>query len=285
MELPEELKETFAQLEAQGWNPQLCDTPVPYFDAGLPCGTPREVYEATPDGYILVPRSLVGNDATVIARVTGDSMCDAGIEEGDQVHVLLDTPVYDGDIVVACIDGECTVKAYLKDKDGTVWLVPCNKAYRPIRITEEMNAHIVGKVISHRKPAPRASFGEMQRMVNSAMAQMEPDDRGYSDEDISRMLREVFDPKEMKASDWIAVYRVLCDKCGAPTSFKGFADYINALGLDELAPCKAESLRKADPLYLSRPAQWMAKADASARTTLIAKRLAIAEKLARLLQA
>jgi SOS-response transcriptional repressor LexA len=83
-------------------------------------------------------------------------MCDAGIEEGDQVHVLLDTPVYDGDIVVACIDGECTVKAYLKDKDGTVWLVPCNKAYRPIRITEEMNAHIVGKVISHRKPAPRA---------------------------------------------------------------------------------------------------------------------------------
>jgi hypothetical protein len=79
------------------------------------------------------------------------------------------------------------------------------------------------------------------------------------------------------------VYRVLCDKCGAPTSFKAFADYIAAMGLDELAPCKAESLRKADPLYLSRPTQWMAKADASSRTTLIAKRLAIAERLAALL--
>lgn len=74
MELPENLKETFALLEAQGLNPEFCDTPVPYFDAGIPCGSPREVYEATPDGYILVPRSLVGNDATVIARVTGDSM-------------------------------------------------------------------------------------------------------------------------------------------------------------------------------------------------------------------
>ena len=50
MELPENLKETFALLEAQGFHPEFCDTPVPYFDAGIPCGTPRDVYEATPDG-------------------------------------------------------------------------------------------------------------------------------------------------------------------------------------------------------------------------------------------
>ena len=282
MELPENLKETFALLEAQGLNPQLCDTPVPYFDAGIPCGSPREVYEAAPDGYILVPRSLVGNDATVIARVTGDSMKDAGIEHDDQLHILLDAPVHDGDVVVACIDGECTVKSYYKDKSGTVWLVPRNKDYRPIRITEEMNAHIVGKVISHRKPAPRVSFRDMEHVVAEYMAEShEPHER--SAEQIATALRQVYDPKEMKASDWIAVYRVLCDKCGAPTSFKAFADYIAALGLDDLPSCKAESLRKADPLYLSRPTQWMAKADASSRTTLIAKRLSIAERLAALL--
>ena len=282
MELPEDLKEMFARMEAQGLHPEFCDTPVPYFDAGIPCGSPRDVYEATPDGYILVPRSLVGNDATVIARVTGDSMKDAGIEHDDQLHILLDAPVHDGDVVVACIDGECTVKSYFKDKDGTVWLVPRNKDYRPIRITEEMNAHIVGKVISHRKPAPRVSFREMEHVVAEYMAESYTP-RENSAEQIAAALRQVYDPKEMKASDWIAVYRVLCDKCGAPSSFKGFADYINALGLDELAPCKAESLRKADPLYLSRPALWMAKADASARTTLVAKRLAIAEKLAAML--
>ena len=282
MELPEDLKEMFARMEAQGLHPEFCDTPVPYFDAGIPCGSPRDVYEATPDGYILVPRSLVGNDATVIARVEGDSMRDAGIEEDDLIHVLLDAPVHDGDVVVACIDGACTVKSYFKDTYGTVWLVPCNKDYNPIRITEDMNAHIVGKVISHRKPAPRTSFREMQRVVSEYEATSSAP-KEHTHKDIAAALRQVFDPKEMKASDWIAVYRVLCDKCGAPTSFKGFADYINALGLAELAPCKAESLRKADPLYLSRPAQWMAKADASARTTLIAKRIAIAEKLAALL--
>ena len=43
------------------------------------------------------------------------------------------------------------------------------------------------------------------------------------------------------------------------------------------------NIRIPDPLYLSRPAQWMAKTDASARMTLVAKRLAIAERLAALL--
>jgi hypothetical protein len=122
----------------------------------------------------------------------------------------------------------------------------------------------------------------MEHVVAEYIAEShEPHER--SAEQIATALRQVYDPKEMKSSDWIAVYRVLCDKCGAPTSFKAFADYIAALGLDELAPCKAESLRKADPLYLARPTQWMAKADASSRTTLITKRLSIAERLAALL--
>ena len=279
MELPESLKETFALLEAQGFNPEFCDTPVPYFDAGIPCGSPREVYEAAPDGYILVPRSLVGNDATVIARVTGDSMRDAGIEEGDLVHVLLDAPVYDGDIVVACIDGGCTVKAYLKGQDGTVWLVPRNEAYRPIRITEDMNAHIVGKVISHRKPAPRTSFSEMQRIVNRAMAQTAPS-KEYGDEDICRMLREAIGEEMVAASDWVAVYRILVDKCGAPSTHTSFARWVNALKPSEYPPCTRDHIRRADDIY-SRPLYEWERCDL--QTPALVRRTAIAKRLKQLL--
>ena len=282
MNIPEELKKTFALLEEQGYNPRMCDTPVPYFDAGIPCGSPQDIYSATPDGYILVPRSLVGNDATVIARVTGDSMKDAGIEEDDQIHVLLDAPIHDGDIVVACIDGACTVKSYYKDRLGVVWLVHCNRKYDPIPITEEMNAYIVGRVISHRKPAPRASFSEMQRVVSEYQAMIyAPKER--TEKDIVAALRQVFDAGSMNASDWIAAYRVLVDKCDAPKSYVDFAAYINALGIDELPQCSSELLRKADSCY-SRPlALWKSKADASSRRSLIVKRLAIAEELNKLL--
>ena len=275
MELPEELKETFALLEAQGLRPQLCDTPVPYFDAGIPCGSPRDVYEATPDGYILVPRSLVGNDATVIARVTGDSMKDAGIEENDQIHVLLDAPVYDGDIVVACIDGECTVKAYYKDRDGSVWLVPRNKDYKPIHITEDMTAHIVGKVISHRKPAPRASFSEMQRIVNEAMGEME-ELKTYTDEEIREMLREAYGGEMEAASDWIAVYRLLVGRCGAPCSHTAFARWVNALKPDEFPNCTRDHVRRDGDIYTQPIFEWenySLQSDALKRRTAIAKRL------------
>jgi hypothetical protein len=252
---------------------------VPYFDAGIPCGSPREVYEAAPDGYILVPRSLVGNDATVIARVTGDSMRDAGIEEGDLVHVLLDAPVYDGDVVVACIDGECTVKSYYKDEVGTVWLVPRNDDYRPIRITEDMNAHIVGKVISHRKPAPRTSFSEMQRAVNRAMSQAAPV-KVYGNEDICRMLREAIGEEMEAASDWVAVYRILVDKCGAPSTHTAFARWVNALKPDEYPSCTRDHIRRAEEIY-SRPLYEWERCEL--QTNALVRRTAIAKRLKQLL--
>ncbi|MBR5234955.1 MAG: hypothetical protein IKV24_02010 [Bacteroidaceae bacterium] len=283
MELPEELRETFDLLSDQGYNPQFCDTPVPYFDAGIPCGSPRDVYEAAPDGYLLVPRSLVGNDATVIARVVGDSMKDAGIEEDDLIHVLLDAPVRDGDIVVACIDGACTVKSYFKDRAGRVWLVPCNREYSPIHVTEDMNVHIVGRVVSHRKPAPRASFSDMQRAVSEYEA-MSYTPKERTAEDVVAALRQVFDAESMNASDWIAAYRVLVDSCDAPKTFVDFAAYINALGIDELPECNADLLRKADSCYQRPLSLWHQKAGASSRKSLIDKRHAIAEELGRLLR-
>ena len=54
----QELKELFEVLEAQGWKPQLCDTPVPLYDGRVPCGLPNDVDDECIDDYYLVPKSI-----------------------------------------------------------------------------------------------------------------------------------------------------------------------------------------------------------------------------------
>ena len=75
-------------------------------------------------------------------RVRGESMRDAGILPGDLVVVHQQQRASAGDIVVAMIDGEATVKT-LRRRDGHVWLMPENDAYSPIDGTY---AQILGKV-------------------------------------------------------------------------------------------------------------------------------------------
>ena len=76
-------------------------------------------------------------------RVRGDSMIDAGIVEGDYVVVRRQEEAVHGEIIVAAIDGEVTVKRFYRQR-GEVWLMPENPAFSPI---SGKNAHIVGRVI------------------------------------------------------------------------------------------------------------------------------------------
>jgi len=75
-------------------------------------------------------------------RVRGDSMINAGIFSGDLVVVHQQPTAHNGEIVVALIEDEATVKR-LSRKDGHIWLLPENEAYRPIDGT---HASILGKV-------------------------------------------------------------------------------------------------------------------------------------------
>ena len=76
-------------------------------------------------------------------RVRGDSMIDAGILEGDCVVVRRQEEAVHGEVVVAAIDGEVTVKRFYHQR-GQTWLMPENPAYTPI---PAQDANIVGKVI------------------------------------------------------------------------------------------------------------------------------------------
>jgi repressor LexA len=82
--------------------------------------------------YLEVPEVIGGETGDYILRVKGDSMKDAGILEGDYVVVRPADVADDGEIVVALIGDEATVKRFYRDKDS-VRLEPANKAYKPIR--------------------------------------------------------------------------------------------------------------------------------------------------------
>jgi len=79
-------------------------------------------------------------------RVSGDSMIDAGIRNGDLVFVRRQPSAEPGDIVVAVVNGEATVKTY-QPEGGTICLKPSNDNFRPIYIDAKTGEFsIVGKV-------------------------------------------------------------------------------------------------------------------------------------------
>jgi repressor LexA len=107
----------------------------------IAAGGPILAEEAVEDVFPL-PRQVVGEGTLFLLQVSGDSMVDAAICDGDWV-VVRQQPVADnGDIVAAMIEGEATVKTF-KRRDGHVWLMPHNPAYDPIPGDE---ATILGRV-------------------------------------------------------------------------------------------------------------------------------------------
>lgn len=107
----------------------------------IAAGGPILAEERVEDVFPL-PRQLVGEGQLYLLEVSGDSMVDAAICDGDYVVIRQQPNAENGEIVAAMIDGEATVKTY-KKRDGQVWLMPHNAAYEPI---DGNNATILGKV-------------------------------------------------------------------------------------------------------------------------------------------
>lgn len=107
--------------------------------AGLPILAVEEV-----EGYVPFCPPRQNGDEYFALNVRGDSMKDAGILNGDIVIAVKTPTALDGEIVVAMIDEEATVKRLYREKDR-IRLQPENPAYEPIYSTEVM---ILGKVIA-----------------------------------------------------------------------------------------------------------------------------------------
>ena len=110
----------------------------------VPAGRPVEAVENML-GSLSIPDRWRGD--VYALRVTGESMIDAGILDGDYVIVKKQSEAEDGDIIVALLDGEATVK-YLERKNGRVRLLPANPRFAPIELTHSAESLIHGKVVS-----------------------------------------------------------------------------------------------------------------------------------------
>jgi repressor LexA len=95
------------------------------------------------EDYISVPDIAGGGDGEYILRVRGDSMKNAGILEGDFVVVRAQDTADNGDIVVALVGEEATVKRFFREPDH-VRLQPENEAMEPIRSKE---VKVLGRVV------------------------------------------------------------------------------------------------------------------------------------------
>ncbi|MBE5801184.1 MAG: transcriptional repressor LexA [Clostridiales bacterium] len=96
------------------------------------------------EDYIPLPQTMLGEGEHYILSVAGESMIDAGIMDGDYVVVRKQSTAYNGEIVVAMIEDDATVKRFYKE-NGHFRLQPENTTMEPIIVPE---VTILGKVVS-----------------------------------------------------------------------------------------------------------------------------------------
>lgn len=113
-----------------------------FVEAGFPSPAEEELTDTMNlDEYL-----VKNKEATYVLTVKGDSMKDAGIIEGDLVLVERGTEAKDGDIVIAQIDDDWTIK-YLRRTKGLAWLEPANKNYKKLYPKESLKIGAVVKAV------------------------------------------------------------------------------------------------------------------------------------------
>ena len=202
-------EKAFLLMEEQGWHPMPCDTPVPVYDVPASCGLPTPVGNETND-VTMLPKDFVKSMDAFVIRAKGDSMIGANIIDGDFALVDKTAQVYDSDIVVALIDGECVLKCYCTDDDGQTWLAPRNDAYDAIPVREGQDLFIFGVVTEVWRKSPRVTHRECIDVVNRTKRRArKPKEVSLSE--VQAAIRDIA-PKVAYGRQWFAVYRVLADR-------------------------------------------------------------------------
>jgi len=114
----------------------------------IAAGIPLEAIEGN-DGAIHIDSRLLRGSEGYALQVTGDSMIEAGILDGDYAIIRKQTTAKDGDIVVALIDGEATLKRFYSE-GNRFRLEPANSSMKPI-IVDTGDFRIQGKVVEVRR--------------------------------------------------------------------------------------------------------------------------------------
>jgi DNA polymerase V len=120
---------------------------LPVFSCLVPAGFPSPADDHIEALFDLNSLLFRHPDATYLVRVTGESMAGAEIHAGDLLAVDKHLEADHGHIVVAVVEGECTVKKLVR-KGESWWLMPANPSYQPYEIRDAEQLFIWG-VVTH----------------------------------------------------------------------------------------------------------------------------------------
>jgi DNA polymerase V len=120
---------------------------LPMASSGISAGFPSPAEEYMESGIDLNLELIRNPDATFFGKVKGYSMKDAGISDGDVLVIDKSLEPRNGSVAVCFLDGEFTVKRILKENDS-IFLMPANNEFKPIRITEE-NDFVVWGIVTY----------------------------------------------------------------------------------------------------------------------------------------
>lgn len=123
----------------------LNDLSLPLFASRVPAGAPVPADDLRERDIDLNQHLVQHPNSTFLVTVKGDSMIDAGINDGDLLVVDRALEARNGKVVVAVVNGELTVKRLAK-QGQSILLVPENPAYKPIEVPEEASFFIWGVV-------------------------------------------------------------------------------------------------------------------------------------------
>ena len=113
----------------------------------IPCGR-KNLIDDDLRGYLKVPMKYLGDGEFYVLRAKGDSMIDAGIDDGDLVIIKKQEFAEDGKIAVVLIEDEITLKRiHLRRNDNKIELQPANKKYEPVILSDYLILGIAQRII------------------------------------------------------------------------------------------------------------------------------------------
>lgn len=121
--------------------------PLQYADDGIKAGFPSPAQDYISESIDL-NRTLIRHPAsTFYAKVSGDSMSDEGITEGDILIIDRSIEAEHGDLAVCYINGDFTLKRLCLNRGDKIYLMPSNRKFRPIEVTRDDDFMVWGVVV------------------------------------------------------------------------------------------------------------------------------------------
>lgn len=120
---------------------------LPFVQSGISAGFPSPAMDFMEQSIDLNQQLIKHPSSTFYGRVSGQSMKNAGINDGDLLIIDKSLEAKDNRIAVCFIDGEFTIKRIKRDLN-CVWLLPENEKYKPIQVTDD-NELIIWGIVTH----------------------------------------------------------------------------------------------------------------------------------------